>query len=105
MTSIEIERIIERRSRSSRWNTVPDRLNALYGNVSQEMHHSCYSAESHHHSQVNSTRMMLVILFLLTVPFSIKVLNLDYTYGYVAQNKVDVSVGIIEELDILFGKQ
>lgn len=104
MDTREINRLVERQSRHSRWNTAPYRLHSVYGVMSQGMERQCASAGSRHHSRVNAARTVLVFLLLLTAPLSIKALTRDYPYRYVAQNDVEVSVGVIEGLDILFYK-
>ena len=105
MDKTEINTIMERQVRRQRWNEAPARLHNVYDSISGEMGHSCILVDNHHHRQVNATRTLLVFLLLLTAPFSLKTLTRDYPYRFVAENGVEVTTGVIESLDILFGKQ
>ena len=105
MDKKEIYSMMERQVRHQRWADAPSRLRGVYDTLSGDMARSCTSADSHHRSQVNATRMLLILLFLLTTPFSIKALTRDYPCRFVADNGVYVPTGVVENLDHFFGKQ
>ena len=105
MDKTEIKTIIERQVRQQRWNETPARLRGIYDSFSDDMGHSCTSAGIRHHSQVNTSLTLLVLLLMLTAPFSLKSLTRDYPCRFIAQNKVELSVGVIESLDMFFCKQ
>ena len=97
--------MIERQSRRSQWQDAPASLQAAYDGMARDMRCQCSSANSHHNSQVNITRSVLVTLMLLTAPVSLKALTRDYPYQFVEQNDVKAPVGVVESLNLLFGKE
>ena len=105
MDKKEINAIIERQIRQQRWAERPQQLRDVYDSISGDMGRQCALAGHRHRSQVNATRMLLILLFLLTTPFSIKALTRDYPCRFVADNGVYVPTGVIESIDIIFNKQ
>ncbi len=105
MNKKEINAIIERQIRQQRWAEMPQQLHEVCDSISGEMARQCTVAGRRHRSQVNATRILLILLFLLTTPFSIKALTRDYPCRFVAENGVYVPTGVIENIDILFCKQ
>lgn len=105
MDKVQIDKMIERQSRRSQWQDAPACLQSAYDGLSHDMQRQCTSTNSHHNSQVNVTRLALVTLMLLTAPFSLKALTRDYPYQFVEQNGVKATVGVVESLNLLFGKE
>lgn len=94
-------KVQEREVHRVQWDTMPSQLHAVYDDMSTKMTASCLDANRRHNKRVSVVRTVLVMLFLVTVPFSIKALTRDYPYEFMAQNKVEMPVGVIENLDSL----